>query len=247
VVAANVDTVFCVFGLDRPLPPRRLERLLVLVHEGQARPVIVLTKADIAKLADQAAAAIDAVGGGAASHTVSVVTGEGLGELTTYLHPAGTVALLGASGAGKSSLLNTLAGVEHQDVGEVRAGDRRGRHTTTARQLVAAHGGGCLIDTPGMRALGLWDADDGLTDAFPDIERLAESCRFRDCHHDVEPGCAVRAAVDAGTLDGKRYDSFLALRAELVDVETKLVDRQRARGEGARPRPGERRSPRRRR
>jgi ribosome biogenesis GTPase len=247
VVAANVDAVFCVFGLDRPLPPRRLERLLVLVHEGGADPVIVLTKADIAKTADQTQAAIAAVTPDAARHVTSVVTGEGLNELEPYLHPAGTVALLGASGAGKSSLLNALAGADHQDVGEVRAGDRRGRHTTTARQLVPARDGGCLIDTPGMRALGLWDADDGVTDAFPDVEALAERCRFRDCSHGTEPGCAVRAAVDVGTLDRARFDSYRTLRAELADVETKLVDRQRARGEGARPRVGERRPPRRRR
>jgi ribosome biogenesis GTPase len=240
VVAANVDAVFCVFGLDRPLPPRRLERLLVLVHEGGAEPVIVLTKTDIAKSPERTEAVIDAVAPGTPRHATSVLTGAGLAELEPYLRPARTVALLGASGVGKSSLLNALAGADHQDVGEVRAGDRRGRHTTTARQLVAARGGGCLIDTPGVRALGLWDADDGISDAFPDVEALAQGCRFRDCSHGAEPGCAVLAAVEAGTLDRARYESYRALRAELSEVEGRLVDRQRARGEGARPQVGRR-------
>jgi len=238
VVAANVDTVFCVFGLDRELRPRRVERVLVLVHEGGARPVVVLTKGDLADAAERVQAAtsvIEAVGPGTTVCVVSSRTGRGLDRLGPYLQPGATAALLGESGAGKSSLVNALVGVEEARVGAVRGRDRRGRHTTTARRLFPLAGGAALIDTPGLRALGLWDGAEGVDEAFPDVALCAERCRFRDCRHLDEPGCAVVAAVEGGTLEQARLDAYRALRAEMGTIEARKEAGRRLRGEGRRP------------
>ncbi len=238
VVAANVDSVFCVFGLDRELRPRRVERVLVLVHEGGAEPVVVLTKADLPDGAERVRAAravVEAAGPGTAVCVISSLSGAGLDELGRYLGPGSTAALLGESGAGKSSLVNALVGGDATEVGAVRGRDRRGRHTTTARRLFLVPTGGALIDTPGLRALGLWDGAEGVDEAFPDIAALAVHCRFRDCRHVDEPGCAVRSAVVSGSLPGARRDAYRVLRAEMDTVEAKKEAGRRLRGEGRRP------------
>ncbi len=238
VVAANVDTVFCVFGLDRELRPRRVERVLVLVLEGGATPVVVLTKADLGDGEERVRVArtvVEAVGPGTAVCVVSSRSGLGLDELARYLGPGDTTALLGESGAGKSSLVNALVGDEATQVGAVRGRDSRGRHTTTARRLFSVRSGGALIDTPGLRALGLWDGAEGVDEAFPDIAALAVECRFRDCRHVDEPGCAVRRATAGATLASSRLDAYRALRAEMDTVEAKREAGRRLRGEGRRP------------
>lgn len=219
VVAANIDAVFLVHSLVPDGPNlRRLERELVLAWESGARPVVVLTKID---LCDDPAPAYDAVRSIAHSvdvHMVSGVTGEGVDALFAYGEGDSTIALLGASGVGKSTLVNAMVGREAQATAEVRATDGKGRHTTVARELILMPESGVLVDTPGMRALALWDSEEGLLAAFPDIDRLSEECRFRDCTHFAEPGCAVTAAVGDGELHEMRLESYHRLRGELDEL-----------------------------
>ena len=215
VVAANIDVAFLVTSLNAELSPRRLERYLTLAWKSGARPVVVLTKADLA--ADPAALVreVEAVAVGVSVLLTSAKTGLGIEELRGLLadHKTGTV--LGSSGVGKSTLMNALAGWERQDTGRIRVADDRGRHTTTRRELVRMPGGGLLIDTPGMRELQLNEAGDGLLSAFDDIAELAKGCTFRDCGHGSEPGCAVKDAVAAGRLSTERLESFHKLVREL--------------------------------
>ena len=213
VVAANVDTVLVVTAVGRDFSPRRLERYLAAAHESGADPVVLVNKADLADSppVDEARAAAP----GVPVHAVSAKTGEGLEQLAPYLGPGRTVALLGSSGVGKSTLANRLAGSDLA-TGEVRE-DERGRHTTTRRQLVLLPAGGLLLDTPGLRELQLSGAD--LDETFPEIAELASQCRFRNCSHSHEPGCAVLAAVEAGDLPGERHASYLKLAAELAELE----------------------------
>jgi ribosome biogenesis GTPase len=213
-VAANVDRVWLVHGLDSPFNPRRMERYLALAWESGASPEIVLTKADIALDRDDAVRAAEDLAFGVPVHAVSVVTDLGIDTLTGALEPAMTVALLGPSGAGKSALVNRLAGLDVAATGEVRAGDRKGRHTTTRRELFRVAGGALLLDTPGMRELQVWTLDEGLGMAFPEIDDLAAACRFRNCAHETEPGCAVLRAVERGELDRDRLESWRKLQAE---------------------------------
>jgi ribosome biogenesis GTPase len=227
VAAANVDTVFLVAGLDGDYNPRRIERYLVAARASGARAVVVLNKADLLLRASPAAyatrlAEVEELACGAPVHAVSALAGDGLEALATYLAPGQTVALLGSSGVGKSTLVNALAGAARQDTGPVREADSRGRHTTTHRELVAIAGGAWLIDTPGMRELGLatvdgtgGEAGDGLEAAFDDIEALAGACRFGDCGHVAEPGCAVQTALRDGRLSAERHASWLKLGREL--------------------------------
>ncbi|MCA9649544.1 MAG: ribosome small subunit-dependent GTPase A [Myxococcales bacterium] len=213
-VAANVDTVLVAMALDGDLNLRRLERYLVLVLRSGAAAVVLLTKAD--RCADPAAARerVASVAGDTPIHVICAPRDEGLDALAGSLHRGTTVALVGSSGVGKSTLINHLLGHERMATGVV-LDDGRGRHTTRSRQLVVLPGGGCLIDTPGMRELQLWGEEDDLDAGFADIDELAAGCRFRDCEHESEPGCAVRAAVDEGRLDPERLASFAKLRAEL--------------------------------
>jgi ribosome biogenesis GTPase / thiamine phosphate phosphatase len=221
VVAANVDTVLVVTAVGRDFSARRLERYLAAAHESGADPVVVVNKADLEtgdSLAEARAAAP-----GVPVHLVSAKQREGLEQLEAYLAPGHTVALLGSSGVGKSTLANRLAGEELLATGDVRA-DELGRHTTTRRQLVRLPAGGLLLDTPGLRELQLAGAD--LDETFPEIAALVPQCRFRDCSHTHEPGCAVRAAVESGAIPRERYESFLKLTAELAELD----ERQRRAG-----------------
>jgi ribosome biogenesis GTPase len=221
VVAANVDVVFLMMGLDRDYNPRRLERYLLLAYESGATPVIVLSKADLAADLDAAEAAIQRLAPGTAVHTVSVRSGRGLDLVDRYLGPGRTGALLGSSGVGKSTLINVLVGSEMLPTQEVRASDSRGRHTTRHRQLILLPGRGLLIDTPGMRELQLWDVADAVRETFDDIESLAVQCRFTDCRHRGEPRCAVQAAVDDGQLAAARLASYHKLQDELRSLDAR--------------------------
>jgi ribosome biogenesis GTPase len=227
VLAANIDTVFVVTGLDDDFSARRLERYLTLAWESGASPAVVLTKADLCD--DPLALLLEAeqVAVGVPAHVISNVTGEGLDELATYLGPARTVALLGSSGVGKSSLVNRLFDDEVQATKEL-AEDGTGRHTTTARQLFRLPGGAMLVDTPGLREVQLWDADEGIHEAFSDVDELAAHCRFNDCAHMREPGCAVQAAIDEGRLPRGRLQSYRALQRELKRLAAKQDGRLRS-------------------
>jgi ribosome biogenesis GTPase len=216
VVAANVDVALLVASLNSDLNLRRLERYLATTYESGAAPVIVLTKADLAPDPAAQVAEVEAIASGAPVLAISSKTGAGLEALFEHLRPGRTAVLLGSSGAGKSTLLNALAGEARMDTGEIREADERGRHTTTHRELVRLPSGALILDTPGMRELGLWESDAGVAAVFADIEALAADCRFTDCRHAAEPGCAVQAAIAAGRLDEDRWKSFQKLRAELA-------------------------------
>ena len=233
VLAADVDVLAVVCALDRPVGANRVERMLAAAWESGATPVVVLTKADLA--GDPAGAVAEAEGAAGAVPVLltSTATGEGVDDVRALLGPSDTLALLGPSGAGKSSLVNRLVGADLQATAAVREADARGRHTTTARHLVPVPGGGVLLDTPGMRSLPLWDADAGVAAAFDDVEALAADCRFRDCRHDGEPGCAVQASVAAGLLDARRFESYTKLRRELDALELRQ-DEQARRAAGRR-------------
>jgi ribosome biogenesis GTPase / thiamine phosphate phosphatase len=220
VVAANVDTVWIVSSLDQDFSLRRIERYLTLAWESGANPVIVLTKSDLGEDADRRTCEVESIAIGTHVHTTSSVTGEGLSELHAYLSNNATVALLGSSGVGKSTLINALAGAPLQQTAEVRE-DGKGRHTTTFRQLLRLPNGGLIIDTPGMRELQLWESQTGLADAFVDIDEFAKDCRFSDCRHAAEPDCAVVDAVRRGELAADRLQSYQKLQRELAYLDRK--------------------------
>ena len=232
IVAANVDVVFLVSSLNSEFNLRRLERYVTLAWESGAQPVIVLNKSDLAEDPEEFRRRAEAAAIGVRVILTSAFRGDGMEEIREVMHGESgavkTAALLGSSGVGKSSLINAILGMQLLDTGEVRQGDDKGRHTTTTRHLIVAPGGGVLIDTPGMRELQLWDASEGIEQAFAEIARLGALCRFRDCKHVAEPGCAVRTAVDDGTLDAERLESFHKLGREEKHVAAKLDDAVRA-------------------
>ncbi len=226
VLAANVDVVFVVGSLIAGFSPRRIERYLTLAWQSAGTPVVVLTKADCCPSDDTVAMAARAqsVAVGVEVHCVSALTGAGIDRLAGHLAPGRTVALLGPSGAGKSTLVNCLAGAEVMPTAEVR-GDGKGRHTTTHRELVVLPGRGLLLDTPGLRGLALWDADEGLSRTFDDVESLTGACRFSDCRHESEPGCAVLGAIEDGSLSEARLASWRKLQRELRALAARQGDR----------------------
>ncbi len=226
-IAANIDVVLVVTGLDGDFNPRRIERYLVLVMNSGAQPVVVLTKADRCEEVDALRARLAEIeGGGVPVHAVNAKDATSVAELHAYLGPGSTAVLVGSSGAGKSTLTNTLLGIEKMKTAAVRGTDSRGRHTTTHRALIPLPQGGCLIDTPGMRELKLTGEEDLAETVFEDIEALAAGCKFRDCAHEAEPGCAVRAALERGEIDLGRWDNYRKLQGELSAASDSLAAQQ---------------------
>ena len=224
-VAANFDYVFIMQSLNLDFNPKRLERYLTLAWQSGATPVILLTKADLVENYWDYLTQVERVAAGVNTHVVSAHTGYGLERLNAYLQPGKTVVFLGSSGVGKSSLVNALAGEEIMTVNGIREDDSKGRHTTTHRQLIRLKSSVMIIDTPGMRELGMWDISEGLGDAFADVEQFIGKCRFSDCRHESEPGCAIKAAIATGELDAERWESYRKLKEEAVD-KTELLRRK---------------------
>lgn len=227
IVAANVDTVFLIQSLNRDFNMRRLERYLICAWDSGAMPVVVLTKSDCCDdVAEKIAIAYETAPG-IEVHAISCLTGEGIDDIKKYLQKGKTIAFLGSSGVGKSTLANTLAGEELFKTQTIRDNDSRGRHTTTHREIILLPEGGLILDTPGMRSLSPWEADVGMDVMFGDIEELVTQCRFYDCSHGNEPGCAVREALDTGSLEIKRWNSWLKLQKEIAHIESKKEGKQR--------------------
>jgi len=219
VLAANVDTVFLVSGLDGNYNIRRIERYLTVAWDSGAAPVVVLNKADICPDIEAVVDEIDKIAIGVPVLAVSAARDEGMDKIAEHIPAGKTAAFLGSSGVGKSTIINRLLGEERLKTSEVRADDQRGRHTTTHRELLLLPSGGIVIDTPGLREIQLWDDEAGLSRTFADIEELAERCRFRDCRHENEPGCAVREALENGSLDQSRFQNYLKMQKEFKHLK----------------------------
>lgn len=236
VLAANIDVALVVQALDETLNLRRIERFLVMVHEGGSRPVVILNKTDVCEDVEARLAEVQAVAGDHLVLAVSARTGRALPRLRELMVPGTTAVVLGTSGVGKSTLINRVYGERIQPTLPVRDSDSKGRHTTTSRELILLPNGGLIIDTPGLREFHLWTAGEGLDDAFPDVASLAGGCRFRDCAHESEAGCAVRKAVADGSLPSPRLESYLKLQRELDGVADRrqqhawAVNRRKVRG-----------------
>ncbi|GLB61183.1 hypothetical protein NCCP133_33130 [Cytobacillus sp. NCCP-133] len=220
-MAANVDTIFLVNSLNEDLNLRRLERYLLLSWDSGANPVIVLTKSDLCSSVQEKLAEVESVAMGIPIVSISVLEEEGIDSLKPYLLPGKTVALLGSSGVGKSTLTNYLLGQEKQKVQGIKVSDNKGKHTTTHRELIILPEGAVLIDTPGMRELQLWESESALRERFSDIETAAEFCKFRNCTHEEEPGCAVIRKIEKGTLSQERFNSYKKLLRELAYLDRK--------------------------
>ena len=231
VIAANIDTLFLVTGLDDNYNVRRIERYVTLAWNSGANPVVVLSKADLCPEVEERVAAVEEAVMGVPVHAVAAPTNRGIDSLEQYLDAGSTAAFVGSSGVGKSTLINCLVGVQHMFTSETRDHDSRGRHTTTHRELVCLPSGGLLIDTPGLRELGMWGTDEGLAETFADVEALIPDCRFADCQHQTEPGCAVQGAISRGELDPGRLTNYQKLKREFARVARKAAPRDpRARG-----------------
>ena len=220
-VAANFDYVFVIQSLNHDLNAKRLERYLTLAWQSGAVPVVILTKADLTEDPAGYIVKMENAAPGVRVHAVSSVNGYGMEKLWEYLQPGRTIVFLGSSGVGKSSLLNALAGQKIMETREIRDDDSKGRHTTTHRQLILLPNGAMIIDTPGMRSLGMWDASVGLGETFQDVEQYLGKCKFADCMHRTEPGCAVREAIAKGRLSQARYDSYVKLKKEAKYIDDK--------------------------
>jgi len=229
VMAANVDVLFVVqaLGSGRGFTPRGLERYVAMAWESGCRPAVVLNKSDLAEDPEADLLDAEAAAPGVDVRLCSAAAGTGLDEVRALLAPRETGAFVGPSGAGKSSIINAVAGRRLAEAGEVRESDSRGRHTTTRRELHRLEDGCLLLDTPGLRELQLWGEADSADAAFPEIEAFAADCRFRDCRHDSEPGCAVRGALESGDIDPERFESWLELRRELAWLETRRDEKAR--------------------
>jgi ribosome biogenesis GTPase len=228
VLATNLDSVMLITSCTEEFNPRRIERALALMWDSGAQPVLLVNKTDLVPGAGAYREAAEAVAIGVPVQMISALTGAGLDALGPYVAPGRTTALIGSSGVGKSTLTNRLAGRDLQAVRAVREDDARGRHATSARQMIRLPSGGLLIDTPGMREVGLWEDAEGIADAFPEIDALAERCRFRDCRHESEPGCAVKFALESGEIEDGRYESYLKLRREVAYMARRQDYRLRA-------------------
>jgi ribosome biogenesis GTPase len=227
ILAANIDTAFIVQALDASFNLRRLERFLVMAHEGGTRPVVVLNKADLCDDPDARLAKARLSARDTPVVVVSAKTRKGIGHLREFVKSGETICFVGTSGVGKSTLINRLYGEELQDTIEVREKDAKGRHTTTWREIIPLPGGALVIDTPGMREFHLWHAEDGLNEAFPDVAAIAVNCHFRDCSHTHEAECAVKREVEAGQFPRDRYQSYLKLHAEQIEVRREEVQHVR--------------------
>lgn len=228
VIAANIDTVFIVCGLDRDFNIRRIERYITLVYNSGAKPVIILTKSDLHENPDDYVEKTESIAFGIPVHPVSSLTLTGIDKLKVYLEHGQTIALVGSSGVGKSTLLNNLAEKQLREVREISTSIGKGVHTTTSRDLFILPGGGMIIDNPGIREIAFWDNENGIDSSFPEINKLSGLCRFSDCLHMHEPGCAVIQAVNSGTFSQERLNSYLKMKRELdylADRQTKSADR----------------------
>lgn len=234
IVAANIDTIFIVNGLDDDFNPKRIERYLLLSWDSGAMPVIVLNKADVCEDVDKKIEALDAIAMGTPIITMSAKQGVGMDAVREHIEPGSTCALMGSSGVGKSTIINSLLGFERFETSSVRADDSKGRHTTTFREMVRLPGGGLIIDTPGMREIQVWADEESLSQSFSDIEELALFCKFSDCQHDQEPGCAIRAAIADGSLEEERLVSYRKLLRELQHLEAQQDPAARAEKKQAR-------------
>lgn len=226
-VAANFDYVFIMQSLNHDLNVKRLERYLTLAWQSGAVPVVILTKLDLVEDCTEQLREIERYCMGVYVCAVSAKSGEGLDGLSEFIRPGKTIVFLGSSGIGKSSLVNALAGEEVMAVNTIREDDSKGRHTTTHRQLIMLPCGAMIIDTPGMRELGMWDVSGGLEQAFEDVERFLGKCRFSDCSHETEPGCAIKAAIEDGSLSRERWDSYRKLKVEAKSAEAVADIRRR--------------------
>jgi ribosome biogenesis GTPase / thiamine phosphate phosphatase len=227
ILAANVDTVFLVAGLDNDFSLRRLERYLAVVWESGATPVVLLNKADLCADVDGALEEAASAAPGVTVLAVSAADGSGLEQIRPYFAVGRTVVFLGSSGVGKSTLANALMGDQVQATGGLRRGDGKGRHTTTSRELILMPQGGMVIDTPGLREVQLWGDEQTLSETFEDVEQIIASCRFSDCKHGSEPGCQVRRALQAGELDAGRWQNYLKLQKELRHLDRRRLSEER--------------------
>ena len=225
VIAANINTVFIVNSMDNDFSLRRIERYMTSVYDSNMNPVIVLNKSDIVSHIENYINQTESIAFGVPVIPVSGLTGKGIDDLRKYIHSGETIVFLGSSGVGKSTIINSLAGTDRQKVKAVRAADHKGRHTTTTRELIILPEGGIVIDTPGMREFQPWKGEKDTGNAFEDIESFAAKCRFKNCSHETEPGCAVKSALNNGDLDSARYNNYLQMKKEARYLETRVEKR----------------------